>query len=70
MIGYSCSIVGILGVVLSSAISEIFIFAGTEDEIVPLNWVLEFARAQEATVRFLHDDHRFTRNTDRFPDVT
>ena len=46
---------------------EIFIFAGTEDEIVPPNWVLEFARAQEATVRFLHDDHRFTSNIDRFP---
>ncbi len=48
---------------------EIFIFAGTEDEIVPPNWVLEFARAQEATVRFLHDDHRFTCNIDRFPDL-
>jgi len=49
--------------------SEIFIFAGTEDEIVPPNWILEFARTQEATVRFLHDDHRFTRNTDRFPNL-
>ena len=49
--------------------AEIFIFAGTEDEIVPSNWVLEFARAQEATVRFLHDDHRFAHNIDRFPDL-
>jgi len=47
--------------------AEIFIFSGTEDEIVPPNWVLEFARAQEATVRFLHDDHRFTSNIDRLP---
>ena len=47
--------------------AEIFIFAGTEDEIVPSNWVLEFARLQEATVRFLHDDHRFTHNIDRLP---
>ena len=49
--------------------AEIFIFEGTEDEIVPPNWVLEFARAQEATVRFLHDDHRFTCHIDRFPDL-
>ena len=49
--------------------AEIFIFAGTEDEIVPSNWILEFARAQEATIRFLHDDHRFARNIDKFPDL-
>ena len=49
--------------------TKIFIFAGTEDEIVPPNWVIEFARSQEATVRFLHDDHRFTSNIDRLPDL-
>jgi len=48
--------------------AKIFIFTGTEDEIVPSNWILEFARVQGATVRFLHDDHRFTRNIDRLPD--
>ena len=49
--------------------AEIFIFSGIEDEIVSPNWVLEFARVQEATVKFLHDDHRFMRNTDRLPDI-
>jgi len=49
--------------------AEIFIFAGTEDRIVPPNWILESAKAQEVSVRFLHDDHRFTRNIDRFPDL-
>ena len=47
--------------------AEIFILVGTEDEIVLSDWILEFAMAQEATVRFLRDDHRFTRNINRLP---
>ena len=39
---------------------RITILVGTRDEVVPLEWVLGFARAQEATVRFLDDDHAFT----------
>jgi hypothetical protein len=31
--------------------------------------MLEFAKAQQATVKFFHDDHRFTRNIDKFPDI-
>jgi len=49
--------------------ASIFIFAGIEDEIVSPSWVLEFARVQEATVKFLNDDHRFMRNTARLPDI-
>jgi len=49
--------------------ASIFIFSGIEDEIVSPNWILEFARVQEATVKFLHDDHRFMRNTDKLPDI-
>lgn len=47
--------------------ASIHIFAGTEDEVVPNEWVLEFAKAQEATVRFLHDDHRFSRHIQQLP---
>ena len=47
--------------------ASVDIFAGTEDEIVPTEWVLEFAKAQEATVKFLHDDHRFSKHVKQFP---
>ena len=48
--------------------AEIVILRGIDDGVVPPHWVLEFAMAQEATVRFLRDDHSFTRNIDRLPD--
>lgn len=49
--------------------SDIFILAGTEDDVVPTFWVLEFAKAQEATVRFLHDDHSFSVNIEKLPNI-
>ena len=49
--------------------SEITILRGIKDDVVPSKWVLEFAKAQEATVKFLHDDHQFTRNLDKLPDI-
>ena len=45
------------------------ILIATEDELIPRSWILEFAMAQEATVRFLHDDHSFTRNLTRLPGI-
>jgi len=45
----------------------ITILVGTEDDVVPLSWILGFAMAQEATVRFLRDDHSFTKNIDNLP---
>lgn len=47
--------------------AEIFILAGTNDDVVPTFWVLEFAKVQEATVKFLHDDHSLTQNLDKLP---
>ena len=49
--------------------SKIFILIGTKDEVLPLNWVIEFAKAQEATVRFLNDDHSFTNNMNQLSDI-
>jgi pimeloyl-ACP methyl ester carboxylesterase len=42
--------------------AEIIIFRGTEDDLVPDDWITKFAKVQEAIVIFLHDDHRFSRN--------
>lgn len=47
--------------------ADIMIFAGTKDEVVPNSWVINFARYQEATIRFLHDDHRFSKNLEKLP---
>ena len=47
--------------------ASIVIIRGTEDEVVPDSWVLPFAKAQEATVLFVKDDHRFSHNTEKLP---
>lgn len=49
--------------------SKIFILIGTNDEVIPLNWIIRFAKSQEATVRFLQDDHSFTNKMDQLPDI-
>ena len=49
--------------------ADIIILRGTEDEIVPDSWILNFAIFQEATVIFLHDDHRFSINLKRLPNI-
>ena len=47
--------------------AEITILRGTEDEIIPNTWIVEFATSQEATVKFFHDDHRFSRILTKLP---
>jgi len=43
---------------------RITIFRGIDDDVVPDEWVLSFARAQEATVHFIKDDHRFSQSVE------
>ena len=49
--------------------AEIYILLGTEDDVVPHFWSIEFAKAQEANVKFYHDDHRFANNINNLPDI-
>jgi len=49
--------------------AEIYILLGTEDDVIPFNWGIEFAKAQEANVKFYHDDHRFSNITNDLPDI-
>ena len=49
--------------------AEVFILRGVDDAVVPSSWVLSFAMAQEAVVYFLHDDHVFTKNLGKLPDI-
>ena len=49
--------------------AKIFIIAGTMDDTVPNEWVVKFAKAQQATLRFLHDDHSLTQNIEKLPNL-
>ena len=49
--------------------AKIFIIAGTMDDTVPNEWVIEFAKAQQATIKFLHDDHSLTQNLENLPSM-
>lgn len=49
--------------------SKISILAGTMDDVVPSDWVLEFAKSQEIDVKFYEDDHSFSYNLDQLPDI-
>jgi predicted esterase YcpF (UPF0227 family) len=47
----------------------ITILRGTQDTVIPEEWILSFARSQEATVKFYHDDHTFSQNLLRLPQI-
>jgi len=49
--------------------AKTIILVGTNDRVIPRGWILDFAMAQEATVRFLNDDHAFTSNLTRLPEI-
>ncbi|HEC81920.1 MAG TPA: hypothetical protein ENI42_05815 [Thermoplasmatales archaeon] len=49
--------------------AKVTILMATDDEVIPKEWIINFAMAQEATIIFLHDDHRFTKNMDHLPDI-
>jgi len=49
--------------------SEIYVLIGTEDDVVPNNWPIEFAKAQEAKVHFLKDDHSFSKDLNKLTDT-
>jgi len=49
--------------------ADITILRGTEDFIVPDSWIIKFATAQEATVKFLQDDHSFSCYLTKLPTI-
>jgi predicted esterase YcpF (UPF0227 family) len=49
--------------------AEIYILLGTKDDVIPYYWSIEFAKSQEAYVKFYHDDHRFFKNINNLPDI-
>jgi predicted esterase YcpF (UPF0227 family) len=49
--------------------SSIYILVGTKDVLIPSNWPIEFALSQDATIKFLYDDHSFTNNVNQLPEI-
>jgi predicted esterase YcpF (UPF0227 family) len=49
--------------------AKITILRGTRDDVVPDDWILEFASAQQATIQLLGDDHQFSKNLQRLPGI-
>ncbi len=47
--------------------AEILVLLGTQDAVVPNAWGIEFAKVQEAHVRFLYDDHQFSEHLSQLP---
>jgi alpha/beta superfamily hydrolase len=47
--------------------AAITILRGTQDDLVPDEWILGFAKAQQATIQLYNDDHRFSKNLQKLP---
>ena len=45
----------------------ITILRGTLDDLVPDEWILSFAKAQQAAIQLFNDDHRFSKNLQKLP---
>lgn len=50
-------------------LANISILVGTNDDLVPNEWSVDFAKAQEATIQFYWDDHRFSNYLPQLPDI-
>ena len=49
--------------------ADILLLAGRFDDVVPNSWVIDFAKAQDIDVQFLDDNHIFSNNLDKLPDI-
>ncbi|MGF3554828.1 MAG: hypothetical protein ACQXXF_06100, partial [Thermoplasmatota archaeon] len=49
--------------------SDIYLIIGTKDELIPIYWSIEFAMKQNATIKFLNDNHGFTNNVNQLPEI-
>ncbi len=49
--------------------ADIHIFNGNQDEVVPPEWSVRFARQQQATISFLDDDHRLSNHMAKLPSL-
>ncbi len=49
--------------------ATIIILRATLDDVVPDAWIIPFAQAQNAAIKYYTDDHRFSKNLQRLPGI-
>lgn len=49
--------------------AKVDIIRATGDEVIPLDWNLQFAMHHEACIHFFHDDHRFSQYMEQLPQI-
>jgi pimeloyl-ACP methyl ester carboxylesterase len=49
--------------------AAITILRGIQDDVVPDDWIVSFAQAQQATIQLLNDDHQFSKNLQKLPGI-
>lgn len=49
--------------------ADITIMLGINDIVIPNSWSIEFAKVQEASIKFFYDDHSFTNNIEKLPNI-
>ncbi len=57
------------GLFIQKIPAQITILRGRLDTVVPDQWILRFSKAQNATIQFLDDDHRFSKNLSQLPGI-
>lgn len=57
------------GLFIQKIPAQITILRGRQDTVVPDQWVLRFSQAQNATIQFFDDDHRFSKNLSQLPGI-
>jgi hypothetical protein len=49
--------------------ATITILRGILDDVVPDDWIVSFAQAQNVTIQLYNDDHRFSKNLYKLPEI-
>jgi predicted esterase YcpF (UPF0227 family) len=49
--------------------AQSLVIIGTEDEVVPNRWGIDFSKVQESHVRFVHDDHQLSTYLTKLPNM-
>ena len=49
--------------------AKIFVLIGMQDDVVPNSWGETFAEKQDAKLMFFDDDHSFTNNLEKLPEI-
>jgi predicted esterase YcpF (UPF0227 family) len=49
--------------------TDVLVIIGTNDQVVSNKWGVDYAKSQEATVKFVHDDHQLSKTLNKLPEI-